>query len=188
MELQNELNVLKEQLSKLQITVNSMRNDSDIKDETIANLARDKEKLSLDLKKEKRSHNNLKQQLVDEREFYFKEKETYCKEINECKKIKHKLKANVKNDANNNNINSNNRQKSKSQLPETKNEKAIDKLKEALNQTLEANYNLSVKFLRMKNTKYCLKNRLKKLQVDYEKVNRKSFIVNFFSFSILTSK
>lgn len=164
MDLEIELNVLKEQLCKLQITVNSMRNDSEIKEETIANLARDKEKLSLDLKKEKRSNNNLKQQLEDEREFYFREKEMYCKEINECKKIKHKLKNNLKNG---NNTNNNHQQKTN---PLPQNEKGIEKLKEALNQTLEANYNLSVKFLRMKNTKYCLKNRLKKLQADYEKV------------------
>lgn len=164
MDLESELNILKDQISKLQITVNSMQNDSEKKEEAIANLAREKEKLTIDLRKEKRSYNNLKQQLEDEREFYFREKEIYCKEINECKKMKHKLKHNGKSN--------------KKSLEIINNEKETVKLKEGLNQTLEANYNLSVKFLRMKNTKYCLKNRLKKLQTDYERVIQFKIIQN----------
>lgn len=163
MNLESELHVLKEQISKLQITVNSMQKDSDKKEEAIANLAREKEKLTIDLRKEKRSNINLKQQLVDEREFYYREKQTYCNEINECKKIKNKFKHH-KDESTHQDL--------------VKYKKEIATLKETLNQTLEANYNLSVKFLRMKNTKYCLKNRLKKLLIDHGKV----LLVYFMNF------
>ncbi|CAG9835660.1 unnamed protein product [Diabrotica balteata] len=57
------------------------------------------------------------------------------------------------------------------------NEKTIDeyrnelaKIKQNLNQTLQANYNLSIKFLRMKNTKTCLKTEMRTLRLEYEKL------------------
>ncbi|KAJ8928252.1 hypothetical protein NQ314_019202 [Rhamnusium bicolor] len=53
-------------------------------------------------------------------------------------------------------------------ISEYKNE--ILKLKQTLNQTLEANYNLSIKFLRMKNTKTCLKTELKTMKLEHEKL------------------
>lgn len=148
-----ELLLLKEQISNLQNAVNSMQNETERKEVAIANLAREKERLACDLKKQQRTNNTLKQQLEDEREFYFKEKELYCQEMNDCKKLKKSLKHGDH----------------KSQLEYYK--KEASKLKESLTQTLEANYNLSVKFLRMKNTKYCIKNRLKKLEVIHESVS-----------------
>lgn len=42
-------------------------------------------------------------------------------------------------------------------------------MKLTLNETLEANYNLSVKFLRMKNTKTVLKTELKRTKFDHDR-------------------
>lgn len=147
-----ELLLLKEQINSLQNVVDSMQNETEKKEVAIADLAREKERLACDLKKQQRTNTTLKQQLEDEREFYYKEKELYCQEMNDCKKLKKTLKHGDQ----------------KSQLEYYK--KETSKLKESLTQTLEANYNLSVKFLRMKNTKYCIKNRLKKLEAVHEKV------------------
>ncbi|KAI4462285.1 hypothetical protein MML48_5g00005937 [Holotrichia oblita] len=145
-----ELLLLKEQINSLQNVVSSMQNETEKKEVAIANLAREKERLAGDLKKQQRTNTTLKQQLEDERQFYYKEKEMYCQEMNDCKKLKKTLKSGDQ----------------KSQLDYYK--KEAMKLKESLTQTLEANYNLSVKFLRMKNTKYCIKNRLKKLERVHE--------------------
>lgn len=159
--LEHEINNLKDQIGKLQNIVNNMQNDTEMKEEAIANLAREKEKLSCELFKEKRSNATLKEQLEEEREFYFKEKEVYCREMSEMKKLKKKVQEE--------------KNKEKHDDEETLHlKKEVIKLKEVINQTLEVNYNLSVKFLRMKNTKYCLKNRLKKLQSKHEKVTELS--------------
>lgn len=148
-----ELLLLKGQIGSLQTAVTSMQNETEKKEVAIANLAREKERLACDLRKQQRTNHTLKQQLEEEREFYYKEKELYCQEMNDCKKLKKSLKHGDH----------------KSQVDYYK--KEVAKLKDSLTQTLEANYNLSVKFLRMKNTKYCLKNRLKKMEVIHETVN-----------------
>lgn len=147
--LEAEINALKEQIAILQLTVGNMQEDTEKKEVALANLAREKESLSSDLRKQKRSNTSLKQQLEDEREFYYKEKEKYCHEMNECKKMKQQI-AEVDG------------------VEKYKNE--ISRLKVALQQTLEANYNLSVKFLRMKNTKTFLKERLRIIEEEHQKV------------------
>ncbi|XP_022918497.1 uncharacterized protein [Onthophagus taurus] len=145
-----ELEMLKKQIGSLQTAVDSMQNETIKKEVTIENLSKEKELLAADLKKQQRTNSTLKQQLEDEREFYYKEKEVYCQEMNDCKKLKKTLKVGDY----------------KTQIEHYK--KEIAKLKDTLTQTLEANYNLSIKFLRMKNTKYCIKNRLKKLETLHE--------------------
>lgn len=158
--LEVEVSSLREQVSVLQLAISNMKEDAEKKENVVTNLAKEKQQLSVDLKREKRSSTNLKQQLDDEREFYYKEKEQYCQEMNECKKLKKKMsEGNKKKDV------------SKEESVEIIACKSqISKLKDALNQTLEANYNLSVKFLRMKNTKVSLKNRLRKQMNDHEQV------------------
>lgn len=148
----SEINALKEQIAILQLTVKSMQDETEKKEVALAGLAREKESLSSDLRKQRRSNSSLKQQLQDEREYYYKEKERYCQEMNDCKRIKKQIA--VTDD--------------KLECEKYKNE--IGRLKAALSQTLEANYNLSVKFLRMKNTKSFLKERLKTLEEQHEKV------------------
>ncbi|KAJ8914562.1 hypothetical protein NQ315_010026, partial [Exocentrus adspersus] len=133
--LAKEIESLNDQVSNLKAAINALQEDTEKKEIAIAKLAREKEKLNLDLLKQIRSNNNLAKQLEDEREFYFKEKEIYCQEMNES---------------------------------ECKSE--MLKLKQTLNQTLEANYNLSIKFLRMKNTKSCLKTELKTMKLEHEKL------------------
>lgn len=152
--IEQEISALKEQIAILQLTVRSLQDETETKDVALANLAREKESLSSDLRKQKRSNTNLKQQLQDEREYYYKEKEKYCQEMNDCKRIKQQITE---------------VEEEKSECERYKNE--IGKLKTALNQTLQANYNLSVKFLRMKNTKMFLKERLKVLEEEHQKVN-----------------
>lgn len=149
-----EINALKEQIALLQLTIQNMQEETEKKEVALANLAREKELLSTDLRKQRRSNSNLKQQLEDEREHYYKEKERYCHEMNDCKRIKKQI-AETDED--------------KSECVKYKNE--IARLKIVLNQTLEANYNLSVKFLRMKNTKTFLKERLKLLKEEHQKVS-----------------
>ena len=148
-----EVLLLKEQLGNLQRTVETLLRETEKKEVAIANLAREKERLTADLRRQQKSNSSLKNQLEEERNFYYREKEQYCQEMNDCKKFKKSLKGSF-------------------QKPEAPNsyKKEMAKLNESLTQTLEANYNLSVKFLRMKNTKYCIKNRLKKLEVVHKNV------------------
>lgn len=149
-----EIKALKEQIEILQLTVKNIQGETEKKEVALAALAREKEFLSSDLRKQRRSNTSLKQQLQDEREYYYKEKERYCQEMNDCKRIKKHI-AEVDED--------------KTECERYKNE--INRLKVALNQTLEANYNLSVKFLRMKNTKTFLKERLKTLEDEHQTVH-----------------
>lgn len=120
----------------------------------IAKVAREKEKITMELLKQQRSNKNLLQQLEEERQFYYKEKELYCQEMNQFKKLKQTLS----------------NTSSKKDLPVEHYKKEMEKIKQTLNQTLEANYNLSIKFLRMKNTKTCLKTELKTMQLEHEKL------------------
>lgn len=153
--LVKEIEALKDQITNLKAAINALQEDTEKKEIAIAKLAREKEKLHLDLLKQKRSNNSLAKQLEDEREFYFKEKEIYCQEMNECKKIKRLMSSSS--------VTGDNKS-----VVEYKAD--IVKLKQTLNQTLEANYNLSIKFLRMKNTKTCLKTELKTMKLEHEKV------------------
>lgn len=143
---QSELLLLKSQIESLQISVHHMQTDNATKEKALAAATRDKEQLSVDLKKQRRSNANLKQQLEDERSFYYKEKEQYCQEMNSVKK-----------------------QHAATPLSA---QKEIAELKNTLNQTLEANYNLSVKFLRMKNTKLALTKQINKLTSQHEESSK----------------
>uniref|UniRef100_A0A6P7G4V2 Uncharacterized protein PFB0145c-like n=1 Tax=Diabrotica virgifera virgifera TaxID=50390 RepID=A0A6P7G4V2_DIAVI len=153
--LKNELEALKDQISNLKGAVQVLQNESEQKDISIANLAREKERISSDLLKTRRSNVSLAKQLDDERKFYFKEKELYCQEMNECKKLRALFS-------------SSSAAQSEKTIDEYRRELA--KVKQNLNQTLQANYNLSIKFLRMKNTKTCLKTELRTLRLEYEKL------------------
>ncbi|KAJ8959982.1 hypothetical protein NQ318_009416 [Aromia moschata] len=86
--LANEIGALKDQIANLKAAINTLSSETEQKEIAIAKLAREKEQLHLDLLKRKRSNVNLAQQLEEERKFYFKEKEIYCQEMNECKKLK----------------------------------------------------------------------------------------------------
>lgn len=156
--LKNELEALKDQIANLKAAINSLQDEIEQKEITIANLAREKEKISLDLLRTKRSNINLGQQLEDDRKYYLKEKEIYCQEMNECKKLKRILADPTNKPSYDDRT-----------IDEYKNE--IQKLKQTLNHTLEANYNLSIKFLRMKNTKTCLKTELQTMRIEHEKVS-----------------
>lgn len=149
---ESELSLLKRQIDGLQVTVHSMQHDTEKKDKAIAALARDKEQLAIDLKRQRRSNANLKQQLEDERRFYYKEKEQYCNEMNSYKKLKRQEAAAGGGSGGGGD-----------------HKKELSHLKNTLNQTLEANYNLSVKFLRMKSCKSSLKNRLASLEQVHER-------------------
>ncbi|VEN43594.1 unnamed protein product [Callosobruchus maculatus] len=75
--------------------------------------------------------------------------------MNECKKLKLRLSSSAVS----------------SELKSAEDyKKEILKLKQTLNDTLEANYNLSIKFLRMKNTKTCLKTELKAMKLEHDKL------------------
>lgn len=155
--LKHELDSLKDQIANLKAAIVSLQNEIEHKEIAIADIAREKEKIHLDLLRTKRSNVSLNKQLEEEREFYLKEKEIYCHEMNECKKLKKQLSASIPNNG-------------EKCVEEYKTE--IDKLKQALNQTLEANYNLSIKFLRMKNAKTCLKTELQTLKLEHAKVSK----------------
>lgn len=153
--LQNELDSLQDQIANLKAAITSLQQETEQKELAIANIAREKEKIHLDLLKTKRSNATLSKQLEDEREFYLKEKQIYCKEMNECKILKKQLSSSTAG-------------VEEKHVEDYKTE--IMKLKKALNQTLEANYNLSIKFLRMKNTKTCLKTELRTAKLEHAKV------------------
>lgn len=157
--LDAEMSALKDQVSMLQLAVNAMQEDADKKEKAVASLSREKEQLASDLRKLQKANANLKQQLDDEREFYYNEKEKYCQEMNSCKNIKKQMLEKQSYVSNEHFSEEMQRYK-----------KQISQLKEALNQTLEANYNVSIKFLRMQNTKTFLKARLQSLEEEHFKV------------------
>lgn len=122
----------------------------------------------MELLKQRRSNGNLLKQLEDERKFYYKEKEIFCHEMSQFKRLKQVLS---------------NSALAKDDLASVEQyKKEIAMIKQTLNQTLEANYNLSIKFLRMKNTKTCLKTELKTRQLEHEKVQ---FCFGLFYFVIV---
>lgn len=92
---EKEISNLRDQITALQVNISTLHVESENKERAVAKLAREKEQLSIDLQKEKRSSTGLKQQLDEEREFYFKEKKQYCHEMNECRKIKKEWKNNL---------------------------------------------------------------------------------------------
>ncbi|XP_044754673.1 synaptonemal complex protein 1-like isoform X2 [Coccinella septempunctata] len=150
-----DVRALEDQIEHLKVVVNNLKDDIEKKELGIAKLAREKEKISLDLMKQKRSNTNIMKQLEEERKFYFQEKETYCNEMKEIKALKKSLS------------------RSHTSLIERpsqdlKNELENTKLK--LKQTLEANYNLSIKFLRIKNTKAFLRNEMIKMKIEHERI------------------
>ncbi|KAH1017633.1 rho GTPase-activating protein gacN isoform X1 [Dendroctonus ponderosae] len=151
-----EIKALKEQIENLKAAISALQGDTEKKEVAIAKIAREKEKITMELLKQQRSNKNLLQQLEDERKFYYQEKETYCQEMNQFKKLKQAL--------------SGTSMASKSEPSVEQYKKEMAKVKHTLNQTLEANYNLSIKFLRMKNTKTCLKTELKTMQLEHEKL------------------
>ncbi|KAG5873742.1 hypothetical protein JTB14_005164 [Gonioctena quinquepunctata] len=152
--LKSELDALKTQIINLKAAIQALQVETEHKEISIANLAREKEKISLDLLRTRRSNANLSQQLEDERTFYYKEKQMYCREMNECKKLKRVLSSVTNGE----------------EISADEYKAEILKLKQTLNHTLEANYNLSIKFLRMKNTKTCLKTELQTMKLEHEKL------------------
>ncbi|XP_068896977.1 paramyosin-like isoform X1 [Tenebrio molitor] len=146
-----EIESLKEQIDSLKTALNTLKLDTESKEVKLAKLAREKEKLSMNLAKIRRSNVTLTQQLEDERNFYFKEKESYCHEMNEYKKLKRALS--------NSNV-----------TTQVDNDEEIQKLRKTLEHTLQTNYNLSVKFLRMKETKNHLSNSLSKAEEEHRRV------------------
>ncbi|KAL3269783.1 hypothetical protein HHI36_008843 [Cryptolaemus montrouzieri] len=83
-----DIKALEDQIENLKAVVENLKEEVESKEIGIAKLAREKEKLSLDLIKQKRSNTNILKQLEDERKFYFHEKEIYCQEMNELKELK----------------------------------------------------------------------------------------------------
>ncbi|KAK9887355.1 hypothetical protein WA026_022024 [Henosepilachna vigintioctopunctata] len=151
-----DMKAFEDQIENLKAVVDNLKEEIEKKEISIAKLAREKEKLSLDLSKQKRLNNNIRKQLEDERNFYFQEKEIFCQEMNEMKGLKEKLSSN------NDDFNS---EKSGHNFKEE-----LENIKKKLGQTLEANYNLSIKFLRIKNTKSFLKNELCRIKMEHEKI------------------
>lgn len=159
---------LKEQVEHLNEAISSIHLDADKKDVTLMKLVREREKTALDLAKQKRINSNLMRQLEEERKFYYEEKEAYCHEMNEWKKYKKSQKESTSGTNSRTVLNNDNIHWDDATIRNYKNE--ISKLKLTLSQTLEANYNLSIKFLRMKNSKSCLKTELKRIKLDYDKI------------------
>lgn len=159
----NEIASLKEQVNSLQQSLFSMQEILEIKENSLANVTKDKEKLQAELKKHKRSNLNLRQQLEDEREYHMKEKQYFCREMTESYKYRPK-KGIIRNDE----YAAICSEEQKNEIESLKSE--YKKLKLTLYDTLEANYNLSIKYLRMKNTKYSIKARYKRSQTEQEKV------------------
>lgn len=151
---------LKDQANSMQKFISSLQEQLNTKDQEILALKQERDQLVSDLRKHKKFYATVRQQLDDERAFYLKEKEYYCKEITESKKIRQQHTEQLKH---------------MSEIMEQVKEMDIlktelSKLKVFLNETLEANYNLSIKFLRMKNTKYSVQTRMRKMQTENTKI------------------
>lgn len=140
----------------------------EMKEKALKNVYKEKEKILADLKRHKRSNMNLRQQLEDEREHHMKEKEYYCKEMAENYKLRQNLKKEKTDVCRNDEYQQIRNDENKNDLKNARAELA--RLKMIVNETLEANYNLSIKYLRMKNTKFSLKSRYKRIETEQNKV------------------
>ncbi|CAG9768582.1 unnamed protein product [Ceutorhynchus assimilis] len=148
---------LESQIQQLKAAINTLNQDRDKKEVAIASLAREKAEVTIELLKQRKSNQTLLKQLEDERKFYFKEKEIYCQEINQFKKLKQALSDTTQNHPLVN------------EAAVEPYKKETEKIKGTLNKVLEANYNIGIKFLRMKNTNSSLKDELKSIKLDHKK-------------------
>lgn len=160
----NNETALNNQIQKLQEQVFGLQQVVDVKERALGNVHREKEKILADLKRHKRSNLNLRQQLEDEREHFLKEKEFYCREVSESYKFRPKRGLARNDEYAALPIHDDH----KREIEDVK--KELSKVKKRLHETLEANYNLSIKYLRIKNTNYSLKARFKRAQTESAKV------------------
>ncbi|GLV32294.1 hypothetical protein CBL_00995 [Carabus blaptoides fortunei] len=147
---------LKDQANSMQKFISSLQEQLTAKDQELVALKQERDQLVRDLRKHKKFYTTVRQQLEDERDFYMKEKEYFCKEITDSKKIRQQHTEHLKH------MSDITEQVKELDIVRTE----LSKLKVYLNETLEANYNLSIKFLRMKNTKYSVQTRLRKMQAE----------------------
>ncbi|XP_035441698.2 uncharacterized protein LOC118270283 [Spodoptera frugiperda] len=141
--LQSEIELLKQTIDSLKVSIES-------RDAAIGTLAREKEKIYVELKSAQRTNRNLHQQLVDERDIHSKEKDFL---INEIKRLTKR------------NENETNAQDNRDQFE--------DQVKNALSDELKAKdeviYNIGAKYLKIKSSKTFFQKKLEKLQAQNKK-------------------
>ncbi|XP_047035899.1 uncharacterized protein LOC124641757 isoform X1 [Helicoverpa zea] len=149
--LQSEIELLKQTIDSLKVSVES-------RDAAIGTLAREKEKIYVELKSAQRTNRNLHQQLVDERDIHSKEKDFL---INEIKRLTKR------------NEYESNEQESKD-LTE-------DQVKSSLHEELKAKdeviYNIGTKYLKIKSSKIFFQKKLEKLQAQNKKTCEKIILL-----------
>ncbi|XP_043272198.1 cytadherence high molecular weight protein 2-like [Venturia canescens] len=146
-------------IAELNETIGDLKNAVRNKDINLGNIQRDNERLASELKKQQRCNRNLKQQLDDERFFYQREKEHFCQELqtnrSKCQGSTTKFQQQQKREF--------------EQLLES----LEDENKELRNEILEKNevtYNLCIKFLRMKDSRDLLRQKLDRLLQEHLQV------------------
>ncbi|KAH9644622.1 hypothetical protein HF086_011791 [Spodoptera exigua] len=141
--LQSEIELLKQTIDSLKVSIES-------RDAAIGTLAREKEKMYVELKSAQRTNRNLHQQLVDERDIHSKEKDFLINEINRLTK----RNENETNDQENG-------------------DRFEDQVKGALSDELKAKdeviYNIGAKYLKIKSSKILFQKKFEKLQAQNKK-------------------
>ncbi|CAB3222896.1 unnamed protein product [Arctia plantaginis] len=144
--LQSEIELLKQNIDSLKVSVES-------RDAAIGTLAREKEKIYIELKSAQRTNRNLHQQLVDERDIHSKEKEFL---INEIKRLSKQ-----------------NENEMKCQQNEDGHCDHDKQLLDDLKSKDEVIYNIGIKYMKIKSSKTLLQKKLEKLQVQNKKTCEK---------------
>ncbi|CAH1641669.1 unnamed protein product [Spodoptera littoralis] len=141
--LQSEIELLKQTIDSLKVSIES-------RDAAIGTLAREKEKIYVELKSAQRTNRNLHQQLVDERDIHSKEKDFL---INEIKRLTKR------------NENETNAQDNRDQFE--------DQVKSAISDELKARdeviCNIGAKYLKIKTSKTLFQKKFEKLQAQNKK-------------------
>ncbi|XP_049880806.1 uncharacterized protein LOC126377158 [Pectinophora gossypiella] len=141
--LQSEIELLKQTIESFKISVES-------RDAAIGTLAREKEKLYVELKSVQRTNRNIHQQLVDERDMYSKEKEYLVEEIKRLSK--------------------NNNKEYNLYQPKPDDVQSNLSLKDEIKAKDEVIYNICAKYLKMKSSKQLLQKKMEKLQNHSQKI------------------
>ncbi|KAJ0170961.1 hypothetical protein K1T71_013733 [Dendrolimus kikuchii] len=136
--LQSEIELLKDTVASLKVSLES-------KDAAIGMLAREKEKIFVELKTTQRTSRNLQQQLIDERDINAKEKDYFKQEIERLSKsYENKYDKNIDN-------------------------KETDMLREEIRSKDEVICNICSKYLKMKCNKNHLQEKIDKLHKNTQK-------------------
>ncbi|XP_075986359.1 uncharacterized protein LOC142983409 [Anticarsia gemmatalis] len=140
----DEVTKLQSEIESLKLTVDSLKVSVESRDAAIGTLAREKEKIYIELKSAQRTNRNIHQQLVDERDIHSKEKDFL---INEIKRLSKRYENETIAEKN-----------------ESSYEDQCKMIYDELKAKDEVIYNIGAKYMKIKSSKLTLQKKFEKLQ------------------------